>query len=181
MALKGLIKNQTIRIDDHQWGSREQKNWDDRSKDIHIDKSTNTRINGKRQKLQIRIPINSERPIKIENKREKIDLIPKCLEREIKNALNNKETRESFITDLLHILNNFHSSLDNEKKAKDILDRLSSHFELKWTGDKTTSYAKDVLKYYSQKYTDEEEYSYYITIDNQKIEIGQNNGFKRFF
>lgn len=181
MALKGLIKNQTIRIDDHHWGNREQKNWDDSSKDIHIDKSTNTKVNGKRQKLQIRIPINSERPIKIGNKNGQIESIPKSIEREIKHALEDKETREAFIGDLLNTLKEFPSSLDNEKRAKDILDRLSKHFGLEWTGDKITKYAKDLLKYYGQTYTDEKGFSYFLTIDKQKIEIGQNNGYARYF
>jgi hypothetical protein len=181
MALKELISNQTIRIDDHHWGNREEKNWDDLSKDIHIDKSTNTKVNGKRQKLQIRIPINSDRPIKIGNKNDNIDSIPKSLEREIKQALENKNSREEFIGDLLNTLKEFPSSLDNEKRAKSILDRLSKHFDLEWTGEKTTTYAKDILKYYAQIYTDQSGLRYFLTIDKEKIEIGQNNGYARYF
>lgn len=181
MALKGLIKNQTIRIDDHHWGNREQKNWDDTVKDIHIDKSTNTKVNGKRQNLQIRIPINSDRPIKIGNKNDQINSIPRSLEKEIKEALENKDSRVAFIGDLLDTLREFPSSLDNEKRAKDILDRLSKHFGLEWTGEKTTTYAKDVLRYYAQTYTDQAGLKYFLTIDKQKIEIGQNNGYARYF
>lgn len=147
MALKGLISNQTIRIDDHNWGCQEQKNWDDTSKDIHIDKSTNTKINGKRHKLQIRIPINTDRPIIIGNKTDQINIIPKKLEREIKKALEDKNSREVFISDLLEILKAFPSSLDSEERAKGILNRLSKHFGLEWTGEKITSYSKDILKY----------------------------------
>lgn len=51
MALNGLIKKQTIIIDDHKRGSQEVKNWDDPSSDIHIDKTTNFPLDGKRQKL----------------------------------------------------------------------------------------------------------------------------------
>ena len=69
MGLKSLIENQTIIIDDHKRGNREIKNWDDIQNDVHIDKKTNFRINGKKQNFRIRIPINSDRPIKIENTR----------------------------------------------------------------------------------------------------------------
>lgn len=64
MSLKGLIDKQTIIIDDHKRGIGEIKNWDAPSSDVHIDKLTNFPIKGKRQKVRIRIPINSERPIK---------------------------------------------------------------------------------------------------------------------
>lgn len=181
MALKGLIEKQTIRIDDHHWGNQEQKNWDDSSKDIHIDKSTNIKVDGKRQKLQIRIPINTNRPIKIGNKNNQIDSIPRSLEREIKQALEDKDSSEAFIGDLLDTLKSFPTSLDSEKRAKNILDRLSKHFDLEWTGEKTATYAKDILKYYAQMYADQKEISYFLTIDNQKIEIGQNNGYARYF
>lgn len=107
MALKNLIDNQTIRIDDHKRGNREQKNWDDKSKDVHVDKSTNIKVNGKRQKVQIRIPINSDRPIKISNKNDQVISIPKSLEREIIQALENKEKREAFVSDILNTIREF--------------------------------------------------------------------------
>ena len=54
MALKELIENQTIKIDDHKRGNREIKNWDNARSDIHIDKTTNFPLNGKRQKVRIK-------------------------------------------------------------------------------------------------------------------------------
>jgi hypothetical protein len=181
MSLRKLIRNQTIRIDDHFWGNREQKNWDDPKKDVHIDKTTNVKVNGKRQKLQIRIPINSERPIKIGNKLDKMDSIPRGLEREIQDALENKVTRDAFIADLIKILEEFPSSLENEERAKNILDRLSKHFHLDWTGEKTATYARDALQYYAQTYSDSNGLLYFITIDKMKIEVGQNNGYAKYF
>jgi hypothetical protein len=181
MGLKGLISNQTIRIDDHYWGSQEQKKWDDNSRDIHIDKSTNTKVNGKRQKVQIRIPINSDRPIKIGNKNNELNTIPRSLEKEIKEALEDKETREAFVAELLRTLENFATYLDSETRAKDILDRLSKHFNLQWTGQTTATYAKEILKYYAQLYTDSDGLTYFLTIDKYKIEVGQNNGYARYF
>lgn len=181
MALKAIISNQTIRIDDHQWGNKEQKNWDDKSKDIHIDKFTNTKVEGKRQQLQIRIPINSDRPIKITNKNEQLEAVPKNLDKEIRKALGNKDVREAFISDILKTLKDFPSLLDNERRASDILNRLSKHFGIEWTGETIATYTKDILQYYAQLYTDQNGLKYFLTVDRKKIEIGQNNGYARYF
>ena len=67
MALSKLINNQKIIIDNHNQGCRVINNWDEQSSDIHIDKMTNYKIEGRKQKVRIRIPINSERPLRIEN------------------------------------------------------------------------------------------------------------------
>ena len=97
MALNGLIKKQTIIIDDHKRGSQEVKNWDDPSSDIHIDKTTNFPLDGKRQKVRIRIPINSDRPIIIENgKRLELNEIPKKLYWENRKALPPPQIRIFF-------------------------------------------------------------------------------------
>ena len=88
MGLKRLIEDQTIIIDDHIRGNRELKNWDDPSVDVHIDKSTNSKINGEWQRVRIRVPINSNRPIKVENKKGKLEEIPRRLKKEIKDAFS---------------------------------------------------------------------------------------------
>jgi hypothetical protein len=67
MSLRKLIEGQKIIIDDHKRGSGEIKDWDNPANDIHIDKTTNFKVDGTRQALRIRVPINSERPIKIQN------------------------------------------------------------------------------------------------------------------
>ena len=95
MGLKSLIENQTIIIDDHKRGNREIKNWDDIQNDVHIDKKTNFRINGKKQNFRIRIPINSDRPIKIENTRKNtLADLPGRFQKEIREAFEDKVVRE---------------------------------------------------------------------------------------
>ena len=68
MKLRSLIKNQVLSIDDHKWGCQENKNWDIQHCDIHVDKKTNYPIKGKIREVQIKIPINSNRPIEITDK-----------------------------------------------------------------------------------------------------------------
>lgn len=180
MALNGLIKKQTIIIDDHKRGSQEVKNWDDPSSDIHIDKITNFPLDGKRQKVRIRIPINSDRPIKIENgKRQELNEIPKKLYREIRKALKNKQIRNCFISEIIDVLDNFETALSNEEKAKSILMRIAKHFGLDWPTETIINYAEDVLLAYTLVYQKNPKEEYFAKIDRHKIEIGQYCGYAK--
>ena len=180
MALNGLIKKQTIIIDDHKRGSQEVKNWDDPSSDIHIDKTTNFPLDGKRQKVRIRIPINSDRPIKIENgKRQELNEIPKKLYREIRKALKNKQIRNRFIFEIIDVLDNFETALSNVEKAKSILMRIAKHFGLDWPTETIINYAEDVLLAYTLVYQKNPKEEYFAKIDRHKIEIGQYCGYAK--
>ncbi len=180
MALKGLIEKQTIIIDDHKRGSREVKNWDDLTADVHIDKTTNFPYNGERQDIRIKVPINSERPLKIENAKKKpLADIPRQLRREIQSAFQDKQKRESFIKDIIEHIKNFDTILESEKRVQQVLSNISKHFDLKWTNEKIATYSKDALALYTQTYTDDEGRQYLITVDTDKIKIGENNGYAR--
>jgi len=180
MALKKLIKDQIIIIDDHKRGSREIKDFDKDENDVHIDKETNYSIDGKKQKLKIRIPINSDRQIKIENRNRNIE-IPSRLRKEINGALENKKTREAFVTDVLQTLENYQSILSSEEKAETILRRLSQHFDLKWDDDTIARYKDDILLAFTQFYKDDAGKQYFMKIDTDKITIGQNSGYAKKF
>ncbi len=176
MSLKGLINNQTIIIDDHKRGNGEVKTWDEPSIDVHIDKITDYPIEGKRQKVRIRIPINSERQISIENERkEKINSVPRQLLKEIRKAFSDKKTRERFIQDLISILKEYDTVLSSEHRVQQILTTLSKHFDLEWTHEKIATYANDILVLYSQTYKDKKGTKYFISIDNKKIKIGRKD------
>jgi hypothetical protein len=180
MALKGLIEKQTIIIDDHKRGSREMKNWDDLTADVHIDKTTNYPVNGERQNIRIKVPINSERPLKIENaKKKQLDNIPRQLRKEIQNAFEDKQKRESFIKDIVEHIKNFNTILESETSVRQVLSNISKHFDLEWTKEKIVTYTNDVLSLYTQNYTDENGRQFYITVDSEKIKIGENSGLAR--
>ena len=171
MSLKPLINNQSLIIDDHKWGAREEKNWDRKSIDIHIDKKTKYPIKGKKQEVRIKIPINTEREISIVAKNKKIKEIPSKLIREIKKALEDKPKREAFVRDLIPILENFNSILSSIEKAREVLDRIVKHFDLKWTGQEIENILKEALIEYIRIYEDESGTQYYIELDNRKIKI----------
>lgn len=178
MALKNLIEDQTIIIDDHKRGASEIKNFDNPENDVHIDKETNYRIDGKRQKIKIRIPVNSNNPIKIENRLGKIP-IPNKLNKEIKKALEDKKTREDFIKDVIETLVDYKSILRSEEKATMVLKRLSKHFDLNWDDETIKQYRDDVLSSYTQFFTDDKNKKFFIKLDKDKITIAQNNGYSK--
>ncbi len=182
MSLKKLIDNQVIIIDDHKRGNRERKNWDNPNVDVHIDKSTNFKIDGIRQKVRIKIPINSERPIIIRDyKNRDLYNIPSKLNKEINEAFKDKETRERFIVDLIKVLKEFDTILSNEDRVKQILENISRHFELKWTPEKIATYTNDVLTAYTQFYQDQIGSFYFMTVDKKRIKIGQKNGYYQYY
>ena len=178
MSLKELIKNQVIIIDDHKRGAREIKDYDNSKNDIHIDKETNFPINGKRQKLKIRIPINSDRPITIESKRKEL-AIPSKLQKEIRKSLEDKQIRNAFVGDILKVLANYDSVLNSEEKAVKVLRILSQHFDLKWDDETILNYKDEILMAYTQFYTDSDKRRFFIKLDKKSITIGENNGYTK--
>ncbi|MDH7462592.1 hypothetical protein QEG73_14945 [Chitinophagaceae bacterium 26-R-25] len=180
MSLTNLIRDQIIIIDDHKRGNRESKHFDNTQNDVHIDKETNYPIDGKRQKIKIRIPINSERPIKIESNRKSIS-IPRKLKKEITEAFENKDIRQRFIGDVLETLANFDSILSSEEKAQSVLSRLSKHFDLNWDNETISKYKDEILQAYTQFYIDKSGRKYFLKLDREQIVIGENSGYPRQF
>jgi hypothetical protein len=180
MALKNLIEDQVIIIDDHKRGTGEIKNFDNPQNDVHIDKETNFKVDGKVQKVKIRVPINSDQPIKTESKRKEIP-IPRRLNKEIRKAFEDKATREAFIKDVLETLSEYESVLSSEQKATSILERLSKHFDLNWDNDTIKKYREDILSSYTQFYTDKQGKKFFVKLDRRKITIGENNGYAKQF
>lgn len=178
MSLKPLINNQNIIIDDHKRGSKEIKDWDNPANDIHIDKETKYKIDGKKQKIKIRIPINSNRDISITNKSGfKIEL-PKKLKKEIIKAFENKKTRDVFVKELIPIIDNFSSNIENIEKAKLTLDKIAKHFDLEWKTQEIINKYQKILIEYTQIYQDNKE-QYYITINSSRIKISNVDNWYR--
>lgn len=171
MSLKPLIKKQKIIIDDHKRGSREEKNWDDKRIDVHLDKRTRTKIDGKYQEVIIRIPLNSERNISIENAKKESSDIPSKLKNEIFDAFSNKEIREDFISDLISILDDFKSQTENKEKARAALSKISKHFGLKWNENEISMYYRDAYNRYFAEIIDYQNDVYLMSIDSKRITI----------
>jgi len=172
MSLKKLINNQTIDIDDHHWGSGEIKNWDDSSKDVHIHKRTERKIEGKHRKVDIRVPINSNNAIKITSDLKNLPEIPRTLKKEITEAFENQTIRENFIKDLVVILENYESNFDSLEKANETLKRISKHFSLNWTNNEIITYIGESIEEIEKILIDDKNHEYYISMNNKRIRIG---------
>lgn len=174
MNIGSLIDKQTIKIDDHKWGSGEIKQWDLDSIDIHIEKKTHAKLKGRNDEVLIKILINSAKELTIKNKRKEIvDEVPRYLEKEIKEAFKNKKTRQDFIFDLIKVLTDFQSNLDNLEKAKTALTRIGKHFGLDYEPYKIKQDITDVLKSYTEQYVDSNGRKYFVTLDRNKIKLGE--------
>jgi len=183
--LSELLQKQKIRIDAHMRGSRENIRWDNSEQDIHIDKITHKNINGKRIEARIRIPVNSQRPIKIDivnnvGKPKKIlTILERNLVNEISQALSDSAARQNFVNDLLAILANYPSVLSDVEKAKDCMTRLANHFKL------TKKVSQDLIDYVDDRfkkkkiervaaiYASERPGAYFIQINTSSITMGQ--------
>ncbi|HFU76163.1 MAG TPA: hypothetical protein ENK66_07950 [Arcobacter sp.] len=172
MSLQKLIDNQTIMIDDHHWGAGEIKDWNDSTKDIHIDKKTQYKIDGKIQEVRIRLPINSNIKIKITTKSEKFLEVPRKLNREIKRAFEDRLIRDSFIQDLILTLENYSSNFDSLDNTKDALKRISNQFGLNWTDNELVTKIGDAIDEVEAIPTDSNNKKYYISINRKRIQIG---------
>ena len=167
MSLKPLIKDQTIRIDDHLQDGRIPHRWDG-DRDIHIDKTTN---NGK-DKVRIKIPLNSDREITVINAKEEIDGIPRKIQKEITKALSNKKIREEFVDSVLEVVQRFGANIENKEHAKQIVNRISKHF-----GESRIL----IDEYIDQKYIQIREDKYcnlfFYRLSNNDLTIGQIDKF----
>jgi SMC interacting uncharacterized protein involved in chromosome segregation len=177
--LKSLIENQTIQIDAHQRGNRENISWDSKTDDIHIHKRTNWKAGGKNIEVEIKVPINSERPVLIRivtNVRKK-DQIQTAVEnqllKEIQKAFADKATREAFIDDLLKILENYKGQFNSLSRAQSAIKRVVKHFGLPAKiENEIESYVKGKLKSINQTYKIENNY-YFVNFSRNNLTIGQ--------
>ena len=172
MSLKSIIQNQTIDIDDHNWGNREVKNWDDSSKDVHLHKRTQFKIEGKYRQVDICLPINLDNEIKITSDSNELTEVPRKLKKEITEAFKTRKTRKNFINDIVSILENYESNLDSLEKANDTLKRVSKHFGLNWTQKEIVKYIGESIEKIEKILIDDENHEYYISMNNKRIRIG---------
>jgi len=130
--MKSLIKKQSLRIDNHRRGVGSIDYYDDPANDIHLDKTVYDRRK-KRDTYQIRIPLNSKRPVSI-NGKENNDIPGRILD-EIREAFENSEKRKRFIKETMAVLMNYpvlNGEENIENRAFDALKRIASAFGLVW-------------------------------------------------
>jgi hypothetical protein len=142
MSLKPLVKDQTITIDNHHRGTGLPTSWDDTLYDLHIHKRKNK---DKRVAADIRIPLNSDRPLQINIKKQKKSFTENQLRKEIQEALGDKNKRQPFINSLIETLTNYPSERSSKERAEEAVKRLAKHFDL------SDEIVKEVVSYTHQQ------------------------------
>lgn len=142
--MKGLIKGQTIIIDDHRRG-QVLANFDDPAADIHLDKKSND------GQYRIRVPLNSNRPVIVERKgKRNLDIVPQGISREVQDAFEDAAKRDEFVRWMISELRNFpykDQNRENDRnrdinKAFGALRRVSKHFGLRWSNRNVRCFIK---------------------------------------
>ena len=173
MSLKTLIRNQVIKIDDHQWGNKEIKTFEGHNKDVHLDKRTNFPIDGKLQHVVIKISLNSDRQPKITIDNKTSGNIPPKLKKEINDALKNEENLLLFFFDIATVINNYESKLESESKCIEVFDRVAKNFGLELSGEEIFH----LNQYFEATYKDPDNNKYYrMQLTKKALKLGEKSG-----
>lgn len=130
MKIKGILKEQEVSLDPH--GHYEMTSFDDSRYDFHLHKKTKRPIDGKERYVVIRIPLNSDRKVSITSDKEQIDAIPRKLKNEIKDILDDKNTREKFLQNIRLALKDYPSDFQDEKNVRLCIKRICIAFGFDW-------------------------------------------------
>ena len=138
--MKELVKGQKIRIDNHRRGTGGIDYFDDPANDIHLDK---TMYDGKKKKgsYQIRVPLNSNRPVTVNRDEEKE--IPKRLLEEVQSAFVDDEKRKRFVKEMSDVLNGYpikDKNQANVDKVKTAMRKVADAFGLGWNEGKVLNF-----------------------------------------
>jgi hypothetical protein len=177
--LNTLINNQTIQVDGHQRGTLYKGNWDIPSDDIHVHKRTKKKYAGKYIEAEIRIPLNSERPVKVSIKGKHKSSFLTTVERqvitEIIEAFSNLEIRNAFISDLWDVIIHYESNLSSIDKARAVIKRLAKHFGLSIQIQEQLN--NDANKKFEglTSFYESGQNIFFVRIDQTQIIIGQVN------
>ena len=138
--MKELVKGQKIRIDNHRRGVGGVDYYDDPANDIHLDK---TMYDGKKKKgeYQIRVPLNSNRPVTVN--RDENERIPNRILEEIQTAFGDSDKRNRFVGEIRSILQGYpikNKELPNVNRVKDAMRRISDAFGLGWDENQVNNY-----------------------------------------
>ena len=174
--MKPLIRNQRIRIDSHQWG-------DGRPMDIssvHIHKSTKQPIpvDGRRQHVEIEIPIVGDQLPHICGGNEELNKIPREIREEIEYVLShdNKKVKE-FAIEVADVLSQYGGKEWGQEKVVDALNRIAKSVGLSWTKEYYHSIFDGLWDnvHHLQLRDTEDNLLYCLTLNNRGLQIEQTN------
>lgn len=118
-----LIQNQKIYIDNHL--RNVPNDFNDKKQEVHIHKEFREYPDQKNKDVSIKIPLNSKKKISISSK------VSNRILKEIRDVLDDSETREKFINEVCKVLKEewkWESSIENKN---DVAKKIANAFGLK--------------------------------------------------
>ncbi len=104
-------------------------NWDASHQDIHLDKDTEYKIDGRKQRIRIKLSLNSDRPISITTRHKRELEIPNSLKKEVQNVFQDGGFRKKIVAQLSDILDNYPSKiLENQQKLEIVIEKICIAF-----------------------------------------------------
>lgn len=137
--LKRLIEDQRIDFDDHTRGNRTTTGW---GTGIHMHKRF---IDGRREGIEVIIPLDSDQKITIRNSRGNKDLGP--IIREVRKALAPGQTRRDLVETISKKLDHLSIGTASLEEARATGQRIARHFDL----DKNIT--EEIARSYKQRLT----------------------------
>lgn len=137
--LKRLIEDQRIDFDDHSRGNRTTTEW---GTGIHMHKRF---IDGRRDGVEVIVPLDSDEEITIRNSRGDRDLGP--IIREIRKALAPGQTRRDFVETISKKLDNLSRGSASLEEARATGQRIARHFDL------DENITEEIVRSYKQRIT----------------------------
>lgn len=177
--LRPLIKNQSIRIDNHTPGKPMIWDWPEGKKpdDVHLDKSMNKKVHGKYVKT--RITLNNDEGANLpkqceRNDRDWIQAYEKMME-EVRSTLEtNKAVRDQLVEDVKHSIKEI-GPKKLDRAVRKALKRIAEHFDLpEGLFLQTKVFARGIVAFYFDEQLNQ---NYYVGFGNDfAFYLGEGDG-----
>ena len=170
--IKSLVSDQKVYVEPH--GHSEIKTFFDPKYDFHLHKQTKRKINGKYVTVDIRIPLNSSREIRISCGGTKRSDIPRRLKKEINCALSDEIVRTRLIDDLKEVLKGYPEDFNNVEVLKQCVSRIGKAFgfnDLEQNLNIVFSRSTNRVHKFVAEFPDEGNHIYNITLTKNRFSI----------
>ena len=174
MVISALLKGEFITVDNHHENLPFE--WDSKQ-DIHLDKKSKTKYNGKPVAVSVKVSLNTDRGINIVPDKHLSDKnqrrVREKMEQELREAFEDPKNRERvklFVRDTLHFIVDISGRKDpKEEYVRDAFNRIMRFFGLaEPTGELLVNEANN----YFQKYKIGNHF-FYIASESNTIEMSE--------
>ena len=174
MNVSPLIKGQKVGIDPHKLGV--SVDWDDPTSDIHLHKETDGKNTKKKEKYEIKIPLNlndSNREITVKWDNNTNQEIPQQIKKEVQKAFKDKTITAAFVKDVVEAVKNYNDKTKTqEHRARQAMGNIKKAFGLDIPRATIKGWIRNSLKLYSQLF-EVKGTNYYVILTKDLFVIGE--------